>query len=191
MHKAYPLKIAIVFLLNVIFYNALKAQKLSISKTDSLQVSRAQNIFLEIAGPGIFFSANYDTRFSQRRNGLGGRIGIGYLPASSDHYVTVPVQLNYLLGKKHHFFEMGIGATLVFSSFLRYPDYYMPDKKEYRIREFDLVGSTTLGYRYQPASSGFNFRLSFNPLFIISNYVYHGGVHFGTYGGISFGYTIK
>lgn len=59
--------------------------------------SRAQNVFVEIGGQGLLFTANYDTRFGNRRNGLGGRIGIGYIAADGDNATTVPVSLNYLL----------------------------------------------------------------------------------------------
>lgn len=191
MTRVWPGKTAVIILINILFHLTAKAQINKPSKTDSLNTSRAQNIFLEIGGPGLFFSANYDTRFSQQRDGLGARIGLGFLPVSTDYYITLPVQINYLLGKRSNFLEMGIGATLVYSSFLRYPDYYMPVRQSFRIREYDVAGTITLGYRYQPVNSGFNFRASFNPIFIISNYVYNGGIRFGPYGGISAGYTIK
>lgn len=72
--------------------------------------ARAQNVFVEIGGQGLLFTANYDTRFGNRRNGLGGRIGIGYIAADGDNATTIPVSLNYLLGNSgKHFLKLDLG----------------------------------------------------------------------------------
>ena len=42
---------------------------------------RAQNVFVEFGGQGLFLTANFDSYFGNRRNGLGGRIGIGIGPS--------------------------------------------------------------------------------------------------------------
>jgi len=34
---------------------------------------------VELGGQGLLLTANYDTRFGNSRNGLGGRAGIGYI----------------------------------------------------------------------------------------------------------------
>lgn len=65
---------------------------------------RAQNIFVEFLGQGLLVTANYDTRFTNKRNGIGGRIGIGYINDSVNGITTIPVGINYLLGKKSSFF---------------------------------------------------------------------------------------
>src|SRR6187455_1297153 len=81
----------------------------------------------ELGGPGIVFSANYDTRFKQSRLGVGGRIGIGFVSGWESTYdpatgyydgedvtaITLPVQLNYIFGKEGsaHTFEVGGGIT--------------------------------------------------------------------------------
>ncbi len=39
---------------------------------------RAQNVFIEVLGQGLALTANYDTRFTNKRDGIGGRIGIGH-----------------------------------------------------------------------------------------------------------------
>src|ERR1700750_1000845 len=73
------------------------------------------SFFAEIGGPGVLFSANYDTRFHKSNLGIGGRIGIGFVTAYDDRndtvlnynyyyggrqrsVLTVPVQVNYLFG---------------------------------------------------------------------------------------------
>ena len=84
--------------------------------TSSGNEKRAQNVFVELGGQGMLFTANYDTRFSKRRDGLGGRAGIGYISIGGDHATTVPFSMNYLLGKGRHFFEMGLGVTVLATS---------------------------------------------------------------------------
>lgn len=135
----------------------------------ALEEKRAQNIYVELAGQGLVFTANYDTRFSNKRNGLGGRIGIGAIGGGGDNLVTIPVSLNYLLGEGKNFFEIGLGATYANASFL------------------DSNGSTVFGtmsfmYRLQPIKSGFSFRGGFTPIF-------NADVFIPYYAGISLGYT--
>ena len=75
--------------------------------------ARAQNVFVEMGGQGLLLTANYDSRFGNRRDGLGGRVGIGYTAVNSDNSATtIPLSLNYLLGKNNKFFEIGLGATI-------------------------------------------------------------------------------
>ena len=52
------------------------SQKISPDAKTSIGKS---SFIAELGGPGIVFSANYDTRFKQRRLGVGGRIGIGFV----------------------------------------------------------------------------------------------------------------
>lgn len=135
----------------------------------SLTERRAQNIYVELLGQGLLFTANYDTRFSNKRNGLGGRIGIGAIGGDGDNIVTIPISLNYLLGEGKNFFEVGIGATYATASVL------------------DTNGSAVFGtmsfmYRLQPIKSGFNLRVGFTPIFNADAFIPY-------YAGISLGYT--
>jgi hypothetical protein len=137
--------------------------------------ARAQNIFVELGGPGLLLSANYDTRFVNRHDGIGGRIGAGYVSISDNSLLTIPVQLNYLLGKNNRYFEIGIGATFVNSK---------GDENDFL--SFDdakgTIGTMTFGYRYQPEDGGFHFRAALTPLFNSSNF-------FPFFGGVGLGYT--
>lgn len=153
MHNKFFLSITIAFLLTVSFFNTANAQT----------NQRAQNAFLEVGGAGLSISANYDTRFSDQRNGFGVRAGLGYLPAAFFSVVAVPVQINYLLGSKSHFLELGAGAT-----YLKVGD----DNKNDDDNNFlsftavtGVIGTSTIGYRYQPVNGGFSFRVSANPMF--------------------------
>ena len=159
------------------FYHSATAQSVVHSNADSALNARAQNVYIELGGPGLLFSANYDTRFSQRRDGLGGRIGLGFIASGGVSVVTVPVQLNYLLGKTDKYFEIGLGAT--YASFHTGADFLSLNTNP--VTANTVLGTMTFGYRYQPVDGGFNFRASFNPIFDSSNFV--------PYFGLSFGYT--
>ncbi len=135
---------------------------------------RAQNVFVEIGGQGILFTANYDTRFSKKRNGLGGRAGIGYIAIDGDNITTVPIGLNYLLGTGKHFFEAGLGATVIATG--------GEDAVLFDDEEQNLVGTMSFSYRLQPVQSGFALRAGLTPVF-------GKGFFIPYYAGLSLGYT--
>jgi hypothetical protein len=145
-------------------------------ETSVSQPSRAQNVFVELGGQGILITANYDTRFNKTRNGLGARAGIGYIAGSGDHFATIPVSLNYLLGKEKHFFEVGLGATLVTGS---WNDSFFSNNTA---SHSNTIGTMSFAYRVQPVDSGFAFRAGLTPIFT-SNFF------FPFFGGLSIGYT--
>jgi hypothetical protein len=155
-------------LLFSLFLNSAKAQ------TDG--GPRAQNVYVELGGPGLLFSANYDTRFSNKRDGLGGRIGAGYIASNGNSLFTLPIQANYLLGKQGKYFEIGLGATFINASGNGEDEFLSFDEAK------GTIGTMTFGYRYQPVNGGFNFRASINPIFNSSNFIPY-------FAGISIGYT--
>lgn len=124
----------------------------------SASEKRARNVFVELGGQGLLFTANYDTRFSKQRNGLGGRAGIGYVAADGDHATTVPLSLNYLLGKGKHYFEMGLGATLLAT---RASD----NSFVFNDNDSNVIGTMSFSYRLQPSDSGFSLRAGLTPVF--------------------------
>ena len=130
------------------------------------------SFYVELGGPGILFSANIDTRFKPSRLGWGGRVGIGFVTASEEKPVpgqtypdweqvsvlTVPVQVNYLLGKdaSPHTFEVGAGVTYVARE-LDIMDFY--DEKR-----ANVFGTFSFMYRRQPVDGGFTWRIGFTPI---------------------------
>jgi hypothetical protein len=118
--------------------------------------SQAKSIYAELGGPGLA-SINFDTRFSKKEDGLGGRIGIGGLSIDGEGAVFVPIGLNYILGKdSRNYFEMGAGDFA------------------------ETFGHILFGYRMQPKDGGFTFRAFINPVFGNGFFVpYYGGVSFG------------
>jgi hypothetical protein len=137
---------------------------------------RAQNIYAEFLGQGLIFSVNYDTRFSNKRNGIGGRIGFGGVGGDGDSFVTIPVSLNYLLGDANgkNFFEVGLGAT--YASLSSNSDSFFSDGGS------TVIGTMSFMYRLQPVKSGFSFRGGFTPIFSSEGFIPY-------FVGLSLGYT--
>lgn len=136
--------------------------------------SRAQNIFIELGGQGLTFTANYDSRFSNKRDGIGGRAGIGYLSVDGDKVTTIPLSLNYLLGKGGKYFELGLGATYISTS--------GDAEVLFNKNESNVIGTMSFFYRVQPEDSGFAFRIGLSPVFSRDFFLPY-------YGGLSLGYT--
>jgi hypothetical protein len=144
--------------------------------TDASQI-QAKGYYLEVGGAGLAISANYDSRFGKERNGWGYRIGVGGFVSGGNKVVTVPFQVNYLIGEHSSMFEFGAGTTFLNSTGDSKGKTWAFDK----ITGFVATGS--IGYRYQPEHKGINFRLVFTPI------LYDEGVI--PAGGISVGYTFK
>lgn len=132
-----------------------------VEKTDVVPKS----IFVETGGAGLnFLSFNFETRFARQLNGLGLRVGVSFMGGDSSGVATLPAQLNYLLGNRGRYFEMGAGATLFhgYSDLFSSKRYDGDNRKETYTK---LIGTLTFGYRYQPVKGGFTFRAGFAPIF--------------------------
>ncbi len=148
-----------------------------------------QSVFVEVLGNGLLATLNYDTRLNKnRQDGLGLRIGVGGLSVSgtsdagvsvSAGVVTIPLELNYLMGKKRSAFEIGAGLTpLILSAKLK------TDNDRISGTGSSVNGVISFGYRYQPLNKGFLFKLDWSPIF---NSIGFSPAWFG----ISFGYSFK
>lgn len=122
-------------------------------------------------------SANYDMRFTHNEDGIGGRIGIGGFVINDDFdgkvsLLTLPIWLNYLLGKDgKNYFEIGAGFT--------YVSVGTRNESESSTLETSF-GNLTLGYRLAPARGGFMFKAEITPIFNKNGFVpYYGGIGFG------------
>jgi hypothetical protein len=135
----------------------------------------AKAVFFELGGPGIA-SFNFDTRFSKKEDGIGGRIGFGGFSVDGTGAIFIPAGINYLIGKDgKHYFEVGGGITFV-STFEDDDDF--PDSDDGTFET--TFGHLNFGYRLQPASGGFFFRAAINPVFGKGFFIpYYGGVSFG------------
>ena len=131
----------------------------------------ASQVQVELFGPAGLFSVNYDSRFTKKEFGTGFKIGLGASPlgvfgesCNSGSQISLPAGLNYLIGKRKHFVEVGgggvlaiIGGTKVYCEGLE-PAFFSDRTTSYVY--------STLGYRYQPfQKKGLTFRAFVSPLF--------------------------
>jgi hypothetical protein len=141
----------------------LKRQALS----DRLITDRApQAIYTELGGAGLLLSLNYDSRFSKRVDGLGFRVGVGYSFTNDPSFFTVPVGLNYLLGRNGNYFEVGAGVTYVGLSSNNGDAFVSIGNNDLTNKTSFLFTTISFGYRRQPINGGFNFRGGFTPVFV-------------------------
>ncbi|MBK8954641.1 MAG: hypothetical protein IPM34_03665 [Saprospiraceae bacterium] len=112
-----------------------------------------QSVYAELLGNGLIFSFNYDTRFSDKPTGLGGRFGLGFIGKGDEGALLIPMQLNWLLGKDGKYFEIGLGTT------------YVGGTQEFFEEDIDhFVGTLTFGYRRQPLDGGFMWKAAITPI---------------------------
>ena len=139
----------------------------------AVNAQAAKSVYFELGGPGLA-SFNFDTRFGNREDGFGGRIGVGGFSITSDGesngVVFIPISLNYLVGKDNkNYFEFGGGVTPVIISGSNSDDNFT-----------STFGHLNFGYRLQPANGGFTFRAFITPIFGSFGFIpYWGGVSFG------------
>ena len=145
------------------------------------------SFYAEVGGPGIVFSANFDSRFNKSSLGFGGRAGIGFI--TTDYYyntntggdyrtrsiATFPIQLNYIFGKPSsvHSFEVGLGATFTGKKI----DLFGYDANN----PSAIYGTASFMYRRQPKDGGFSWSVGFTPI-LGSGYIQPSG-------GVSVGYN--
>lgn len=123
---------------------------------------------------------NYDARI-RGNYGLGYRIGIGYGYANNSglfdqkiNGIGIPLELNYLFGKKNSKLEIGFGASLgIYHVKETIWYYYQPIPPETKGHDEQYTSSDkrfgyfmfgNIGYRYQ-REHGFMFRIGITPSF--------------------------
>ena len=166
-----------------------------------------RGIYLEILGASNIVGINYDARF-KANSPWGYRIGVGYTYSKQYSIFSgsnslkgpdIPVEINYLLGKKNSKLDLGFGLNL---------GYYTEKYDTWDIKQTGEVDGTpyyeseyageakhslwgyyffgNIGYRYQP-THGFQFRIGISPSFNL------GGKHAvdkGFFPYVSFGYVL-
>jgi hypothetical protein len=167
--------IFVVFLL----FNCSSQEELTAQTNSGEDIVTARNaLYAEIAGRGLFLSANYERLLSETSpHNIALSAGIGFWvkiriggTSKGKSGVTIPVNASYLLGGNDKF-ELGVGFT------------YAPDISSHFSSDFtsDWMITTFIGYRYQPIDGGFVFRVGLGPIF--------GNEEVISFGGISFGYA--
>jgi hypothetical protein len=154
-----------------------KRDTVFITKTDTVLIAPQKHtsnriLFLELGGPGLAISLNYDQRFSGGKEGWGYRVGMGYFGDGGNTVFTIPLQVNYLIGSNGKYFEFGGGTTFLNTTGDNTGKTFIFD----RITGF--IGTATIGVRYEPEKS-LNFRLGFVPIFSNDEIIYAGGFSVG------------
>ena len=127
-------------------------------------------IQLEIPGPAGVFSVRFESRFMKRPNGMGYTVGFGAAPYNLEEscndggFLTIPLGLNYLLGKEDHMLEIGAGAVLKILG--GGTKVWCPELEDNFIENGNPAYFYGLvGYRYQPISKRLTWRIFVSPLF--------------------------
>ena len=141
---------------------------------------KVQSVSVELFGAQNMIGINYDRRFNGNY-GLGYRVGVGFGYGDNSGFfdqnikgVGVPIEINYLLGKKRNKLELGFGTSLgVYHIKETILDYYQPvtpaeeghaEMHTSTSNRFGYFLFGDIGYRYQ-RDNGFMFRAGFSPSF--------------------------
>lgn len=183
---------------------ALMLTSLSMVAQDSLDMgpSPYQSLSLELFGAHNTIGLNYDRRF-KGNDGLGFRVGLGYGYSESSYFmflshsihdIAIPLEINYLLGKRRHKLELGLGANIGYYHETYYLDKaYVPQgmsQYNYTLKRstFGYFMYGNIGYRLQ-TNRGFQFRIGLTPSF---NFGDKYGLHREWYYPyVSFGWRLK
>lgn len=149
-------KTILLFVTTLVAYFVFSANLFAQETNDASRVARSST-YIEVGGPGLITSFNYDLRIRNVNDGLGVRLGVGGFMIDGDGLFAVPAQLNYLSGKRGKYFEVGAGITYCSSS----GTIFMTDTET----DSNVIGTLTFGYRYQPNKGGVNFRVGLSPIF--------------------------
>ncbi|MHA4895206.1 hypothetical protein ACXZ1K_10660 [Pedobacter sp. PWIIR3] len=130
-------------------------------------LSKKNEIFLELGGNGLLGAVNYSRQLTNSP-ALELRVGLGAYGSDPKTYLTVPVALNYIInvGSKHGFLNLGLGATYTkadvrLGAIIDYAEGY----RDTRSKLVNFVPN--FGYRYY-TSKDFSWRINFTP--VINNH---------------------
>lgn len=160
------------------------------------QGEATRSVFVEIGGPSLVYSFNYDFRFDKEKlDAWGMRVGAGGFKVDDESLFTLPVQVTRLLGKDKNYFEVGAGLTFInySSRYVVYTDPYGPDNfRDVTSKDYDfileigktpsVVGTLNIGYRRIPEDGGFTYRVNVTPLFNAKGF-------WPLFGGVGLGYA--
>lgn len=157
-------------------------------KVAEITGKRRKAIFIEALGSGGLFSANYDMRFKPDQNGgWGFRAGVGigedlpvevykqreYFGYYADRYLTIPLNINYIIGERRSGFETGITLT---------PE--LTNRKLENDPQVKLWTFLNAGYRFQAIKKGLLIRAAWTPGLVNKSFA-------PLWAGVSLGYSFK
>lgn len=142
------------------------AQEAAVDSTQGIEAApKANTIYIEGFGHGLWYSVNYDRLISPS---FSIRIGYSYIEKAADkgtfssfsriHHRAVPIAVNYLLGKKAVKLELGTGVVFISTSGLFFDDVSWKIGNAWGM---GIIHSVVV--RRQPFDGGFNFRFGLTP----------------------------
>ena len=153
----------------------------------------SNSVYLELLGNGLFYSINYDHLFTES---FGGRVGAGYISPAWVSTGTFPLMAYYLIGSGNSKLELGLGANVILQPENQSFSFASAEDEEFE--GTGVLGTATVGYRYQRAEGGIVFRVGLTPFFgnfvketLLPSYQYvkEDVFRFRLWGGISVGYA--
>lgn len=131
----------------------------------------SNSLFLEVGGPGIVYSVNYDRMLSEMFSLRVGATYFQFHELHDDHagYFFAPMVANLLLGSAQHKFEAGLGIVPGWAFSFR-----AGDSSGFQFNEVALAG-----YRYAPTAGGLHFRANVEMIHLKSGFLPWGGVSVG------------
>jgi len=175
-----------IYTLNLTCILFLSSTTFAQTITLNLPTKPMSSIYLEAGGAGLSYSVNFDSRF-KGENGWGWRGGLSYISRTDDlKMYSVPFQINYLLGTRTNFLELGAGVTYFYlDDYLYYNSgFSSSDESEFILpvkTRGDLMATFTFGFRHQPRN-GIMYRLAITPIANRSGF-------WPLFAGLSFGYS--
>lgn len=166
--------------------DVLYVQESEINNTDGLPETTganhrsddftSRNIFIELGGPSLGVGIGYDQRFKPI-SVFGFRAGLSFTSGSWDDTgwfgaydggaytdidfkgITIPLEVNAIMGKRASKFELGIGATpcILHRHEVKYGE-WCPDNSEANVKDrtrINIFGTLNIGYRLQRKSGFF------------------------------------
>lgn len=182
------------------FLLLLSTQILQAQESETLPPTRS--IYIELGGPGLPYSFNYDFRFDKTKvDSWGMRAGFGGFAMDGGSFFSAPLMVNRLMGKGPHYFEIGLGATFFAfdesNNSYCIDGYYDPNTGVYTCNTYEssgysfildvdgspsLMGTMNFGYRRVPVDGGFTWKVNINPIFNNNGF-------WPLFGGVGFGYA--
>lgn len=133
------------------------------------------SVQVDLFGHGGFYSLNYERLLiNKNKTKTLLRAGLSLYPQHTTSSFLMPVSLNELISFKSHHLELGAGML------------YMNNGGGI-LKNHDLFGTFTLGYRYQKPGSHFMYKAAFTP--IINANLRWGKAEAFPWGGFTFGYN--
>lgn len=165
------------------------------AKAQDVQIP-TRSVYFELGGAGLIYTFNYDFRFDKTKTeGWGMRGGAGGYWINDSGFFSFPLEINRLIGKEKHFFEIGAGVTLMaFRS-----DYTIwecgdsgvcyPVSQRNRTEIVlpidgspNAMGTLNFGYRRIPVEGGISWKLNLTPVF-------NGNGFWPLFAGVGIGYA--